>query len=158
MSTPITGYTINPQAAQDSIVAFLKTHYPHIPVLPGGLLDTADDKIEKYPDDSIKPFVILWFSTVKRRSRGRAFGGYKLDARYASVDVVVVARDDNDARLVLNDMADRLVGFVPETGGGLHESSSLWGSTRSIDIQNRPTRFAMTQRFDFGVSARKVAP
>lgn len=149
-------YTVNPQLQQDSIEEYLKTQYPHIPVIPDGLLDTDDDSIQKFQDESIKPFVILWFNNPKRSPRGRSFSDYKLDSRTASVDVVVVARSGTEARTLLNDIHDRLIGFKTDGGGKLHEASSLWGSTRSIDIQNRPTRFAITDRFDFGVSARKV--
>ena len=149
-------YTINPQKQQDSITAFLEATYPHVPIIPDGMLDTDDDTILKFADQSIKPFVVLWFNQPKRSSRGRSFGSYKLDSRFGSVDVVVVARKGTEARELLNSIQDSLVGFKTDDGGRLHESSSLWGSTRSIDIQDRPTRFTATTRFDFGVSAVKV--
>lgn len=157
-------YTINPQAQQDSITEFLRISYPHVPIVPDGMMDIEEypdsdgvmKRIEKFQDESIKPFVILWFNNPKRSMRGRAFGGYKLDSRFASVDVVVVARNGTEARFLLNDIHDRLVSFKTDGGGKLHESTSLWGSTRGIDIQNRPTRFAITDRFDFAVSSRKV--
>lgn len=149
-------YTINPQPQQDSITDFLRAQYPHVPVLPDGMMDT-EEGIHKFPDGSVKPFVVLWFSNTKRTARGRSFSDYKLDSRKASVDVVVVARSGTEARTLMNDMSDRIVGFKTDGGGKLHESTSLWGSTRGIDIQNRPTRFAITNRFDFGVASRKVA-
>lgn len=155
-------YTINPQAQQDSIIAFLETEYPHVQLVVDGTPVADEDykgnPLAKFEDETIKPFIVLWFSNVKRSRVGRSFGDYKLDSRYASVDVVVVARNGDEARTLMNDVSDRLVGTPTDGGGKLVESGSLWGQARSIDIQNHPSRWARTNRFDFGVSARKVIP
>lgn len=160
-------YNINPQTTQDSITEYLRIQYPHVDIIPDGMMDQEEyppapgdplKEINKFQDGSIKPFVVLWFNNPKRSARGRSFASYKLDSRSASVDVVVLARSGTEARTLMNDMIDRLVEFKTEDGGKLHESSSLWGSTRSIDIQNRPTRFGITNRFDFAVGAVKVGP
>ena len=151
-------YSINPQAEQDSIEAFLKAQYPHIPIIPDGVPDTENELIQQFPNIRIKPFMILWYSTVKRRPRGRSFGGYKLDSHFASLDILIVTSDPTVARTLMNDVSDRLVGFRTEGGGRLYKSPSLWGQARSVDMQTKPTRWAMTDRFDFGVASKKVAP
>lgn len=165
MSMDLTPYTINPTITQDSITQKLRDSYSHVPIIPDGMV-TADTylfggyetPINYHLDGSIKPFIVLWFSSVKRSRRGRSFGNMKLDSRYGSVDVVVVANNPTDCRLLLNDVSDTLVEFQTAYGGKMVESSSLWGQARSIDIANRPTRYAATNRFDFGVAARKIAP
>ena len=151
-------YTINPQPEQDSIEAFLKAEYPHISIIPDGIPDGEYDLIETFPSGKIKPFMILWYSTVKRRSRGRSISEYKLDSHFASLDILIVTSDPTVARTLMNDVSDRLVGFRTEGGGRLYKSPSLWGQARSVDMQTKPTRWAMTDRFDFGVASKKVAP
>ena len=150
-------YNVNPQDTQDSITSYLHEKYPHIPIIPDGMIgEDDDDLIDKYQDQSIKPFIILWFNNPKRRPRGRSFASHKLDSRYASVDVVVVGRNGSEVRKLSNHITDTLLDFKPDKGGRLTEGSSLWGSTRSLDMGNRPSRFASTNRFDFGVSSTKV--
>jgi len=151
-------YTINPQPQQDSIEAYLKEKYPHIPVLPDGLPDDDSTTIRRYKNGEIMPFILLWFGMPKRTGKGSSFGNYKLDSRKASVDVVVVARNAREAREVINDVSDQLIGFKTDGGGRVTESDALWGQARTIDIQNRPSRWAATNRFDFGISARKTTP
>lgn len=151
------GYILNPQEEQDSITAFLREQYPHIPVIEDGLLDDESDVIEKNLDESIKPFIVLWYSNAKRSSKGRSMANYKLDSHFATVDVVVVTRNGAEGRKLLNDVSDRLVGFRTGTGGRMHKGSALWGDSRNIIMdKDRPTRFARTDRFDFGIQARKV--
>lgn len=152
-------YTVNPQDMQDSIEAFLATEYPGTPIIPDGMPDMDDDdRIQKFQSGKIKPFIILWFSTIRRSNSGRSFSGYKLDSHYASVDIVVVASDPTVGRKLMNEVSDRLVGFQTVGGGKLYKSRSLWGQNRSVDMNSKPSRWAMTDRFDFGVSSRKVAP
>ena len=150
-------YEINPQDDQDAIVAFLVAKYPHIPVIPDGLLAGDHAPVQFFPDGSVKPFLVLWFSTLKRRSRGRAFVSHRLDQHFASVDVVAVARNGGEARRLMNDLSNELTDLKTPSGGRVHTSPGLWGAARSIDMQSRPTRFAATNRFDFPV-ATKVTP
>ena len=152
-------YTVNPQTSQDSIEAFLTAQYPGTPIIPDGMPDMDDDdRILKFQDGRIKPFIILWFSTTRRSTKGRSFGGYKLDSHYASVDIVVVSSNPTVGRTLINDVSDRLTGFRAQDGGALYKSRSLWGQNRSVEMNSKPARWAMTDRFDFGVSSRKVTP
>lgn len=149
-------YTINPQSAQDSIVAELERLYPHVPIIPDGLMDQDDDKIKRNLDNSIKPFVVLWFAPTRRSYKGRSMAFEKLDPYGSGVDLVVVARSGTEARTLINDMSDRLVGFNVADGGRIHKGSALWSTARSIEISERPTRFVTTDRFEFAISSRKV--
>lgn len=150
-------YVLNPQAAQDSIVAKLQAEYPHIPVIEDGLIDGDYAEIDKFANGEIKPFIILWFTSARRANRGRSFQHEKLDQYRASVDVVVVARNGKEARLLLNDITDRLVGWKPENAGGIVKGTAIWTQSRAmLDSDSRPSRWAATDRFDFGIQANKT--
>lgn len=149
-------YVLNPQAAQDSIAEKLRTEYPHIPIIEDGLIDGDYSTIEKFSDGSIKPFILLWFS-VARPGRGRSFQHQKLDSYRAGVDVIVVARNGSEARKLINDIGDKLIGWKPENSGAIVKGSGIWSQSRAVlDSNNRPSRWAATDRFDFGIQANKV--
>lgn len=150
-------YSINPQEEQESIAAFLREQYPGLTVIEDGLLDDDNSAIQ-YSDAGIKSFVVLWFSNTKRSQKGRSFADYKLDDHYATVDVVVVSSDGTKARRFLNDISDRLTGFKAANGGRLHKGSSLWSDSRQVVMdKERPSRWARTDRFDFGIASKKTA-
>ena len=150
-------YVLNPQDSQDSITAKLQTEYPHIPVIEDGLIDGEYDVIEKFPNGEIKPFIVLWFTVARRNPTGRSFQHEKLDAYSASVDIVVVARNGKEARVLLNDIGDRLIGWKPDNAGGMVKGSGMWSQSRAmLDSNNRPSRWAATDRFDFGIQANKT--
>lgn len=149
-------YVLNSQGAQDSIVAKLRTEYPHVPVIEDGLIDGDYAEIDKFPDGTIKPFIILWFS-APRRSGGRSFQHEKLDGYTAGVDVIVVARNGAEARKLINDVGDRLIGWKPVNAGGIVKGSGIWSQSRAmLDSNNRPSRWAATDRFEFGIQANKT--
>lgn len=153
------GYVLNPQEEQDSITAYLRTAYPHIPVIEDGVVDGDYSEIQYLEDGTVKPFIVLWYSQLKRNPRARSFSNYKLDSHSSTVDVVVVGRSGTVAREILNDVADSLVGFRTTGGGRLYKGAALWGDSRQvIDDKNRPSRWARTDRFDYGVQAIKIAP
>lgn len=151
-------YTVNPQQEQDSIVDFLRTQYAHTAVIVDGLLDDDNDSIT-YGDQGVNGFLVLYFSNPKPSPgrRGKSFGGVRLDQRHATVDVVAVARSGEAARTFLNKVYDKLLGFQTAGGGRLTDGVSLWSDSRQVAMpKDRPTRYARTVRFDFGVNSRKI--
>lgn len=150
-------YSINPQVSQDSITTYLRSEYSHVPIIPDGLIDSDDDVILKFPDGSVKPFALLWFHTARRTGRGKSFSNVKLDQRVGSFDLVVVANSGGMARTLMNDMQDRLVGWKPTNSSIITEASrSLWNDARSLDIANRPSRWAITNSFEYGLHHTKT--
>lgn len=158
-------YSVSPQSEQDSITAYLRAEYPHIPVIEDGLMDDqvytepggTEVAIPTFPDGSVKPFIVLWYSDIKRSARGRSFSDYKLDSHFATVDVVVVTRSGTEGRKLTNDVNDRMIGFRADGGGRLHKGTPLWADSRQmLDDTNRPSRWARTVRYDFGVASRKI--
>lgn len=161
-------YTLNPQVTQQSITDGLRAMYPHVTFIEDGMVDdqyyedpeTGDLlAIPTFSDGSVKPFVLVWYSQMKRGSKNHSFSSYKIDPHSATVDLVAVTRKPSEGRLLLNDIGDNLVGFKPENGGRLYKSASLWGDSRQVlDTDNRPSRWARTDRFDFGIQANRVLP
>lgn len=152
-------YVLNPQISQDSITAFLRSEYSHIPFIEDGLVDGDHDEIQYFSDGSIKPFVLIWYSQMKRSARNHSFSSYKLDPHSATLDLVAVTRNPTEGRTLLNDIGNRLVGFQVANGGRMYKSASLWGDSRQVlDTDNRPSRWARTDRYDFGIQARKTEP
>lgn len=150
-------YTINPQASQDSLTAELRAQYPHAPVIPGGLLDDDSSTIKKYDTGAIKPFITINFQTPRRTRRGRSLAGVRLDQRVASADIMVVARSEAEARLFMNDIIDRIIGFKPVGSGAITESErQLWGDARQLEVSNRPSRWVMSFSVDWGIFSKKV--
>jgi hypothetical protein len=150
-------YILNPQSAQDSIAEKIREEYPHIPVIEDGIIDGEYDEIEKFPNGDIKPFIILWFSSARRANTGRSFQSHKLDQHRAGVDVVVVSRNGREARVLLNDITDRLVGWKPDNASGMIKGTAIWTQSRPmIEANDRPSRWAATDRFDFGIQTNKT--
>lgn len=150
-------YTLNPQPSQDSFAKKFRDDYPHIPVIEDGLLDDDNETIQKHSDGSVKPFIVIWFQTPRRASRGRSFAGTRLDQRVASADIVVVARKGSEARRVMNDVIDTIIGFKPEGSGAVTESErQLWGDAREIDTADRPSRWAVPYSVEWGIFAKKT--
>lgn len=149
-------YSTNPSVEQQSIVDYIKTEFPHIPVITGGLPDQDNDTIQPV-DDVIPTFVILWFSNVKKGKK-QSFAGNKLGSHYATVDVAVIASNDDRARRFINELSDRLEDFKPAEGGRMSIGTPLFGDGRQIRQEaGKPSRWMRTNRFDFGVASKRIA-
>ena len=105
---------------------------------------------------TFKPFIIVWFA-APYRSGGRSFQHEKLDGYRAGLDIVVVARNGSEARKLINDIGDRLIGWKPDNAGSIVKGRGIWSQSRAmLDSNNRPSRWAATDRFDFGIQANKT--
>lgn len=150
-------YNISPQDSQDSLTSQIRARYPHVPVIEDGLLDDENDIIERYPDGSVKPFIVLWFQTPRRTQRGRSFATARLDQRVASADIVVVARSGTEARRLMNSIIDWVIDVKLEGSGRIVESSrQLLSGPREIDTSSRPSRWALSYSIEWGLYANKT--
>lgn len=150
-------YSVNPQVEQDSIVAYLKAEYPNMAIIEDGLPGDDDDAITYDQQSQVNTFMILWFSNPKKGKKA-GFAGQKLDSYYATVDVAVIARDGTRARKVLNNVTDRLIDFKAAEGGRLSQGTPLFADARQVkQEENRPERWMRTNRFDFGIAAKRIA-
>ncbi|UVG34100.1 tail terminator [Microbacterium phage Pavlo] len=149
-------YSINPQAEQDSIAAFLRAQYPNMAFIEDGLPADDHESITEDAQGEINTFALLWFSNPKL-GRKKGFGGAKLDSYFGTVDVAVIARDGTRARKVLNNISDRLIDFKPDGGGRMTQGAPLFADARQVKQEaNRPARWMRTNRFDFGIASKKI--
>lgn len=148
-------YSINPQEEQDSFTAYLRAQYPGVQVFTGGL---PDDEYPSVPveDGVIDSFIILWYSNAKKGSK-QGFGGRKLDSHYGTVDVAVIASNDDRARILMNHISDNVVDFKVANGGRVDIGVALFGDGRQIKQEStKPARWMRTNRFNFGIASKRV--
>lgn len=127
-------------------------------VIADGFLDV--EEVPRFPDGSVMPFIVVWFRGIRRsgaRRGTRSFAGPRLDSYNSGFDAVCVANNGTDARNLMNYVTDTLVGWKPLNGGLVNTDSALWQSSRPIlDAQNKPTRWAATQGFTYGVFQQRT--
>lgn len=150
-------YSINPQQEQDSITDFLRTQYPHIEFIVGGLADDDNETLRSAISGK-RTFVLLHYTQSRPTGRGRSFNDYKLDGHEAGLDAFVVSMSDEKARRFINDMGDRLVGFRTDGGGRVRKSGAIFSNGRQAVLQtNSPSRWTRTESYVYGVASKKVA-
>lgn len=153
-------YSINPQTEQDSITAFLRAQYPHLLFIEGGLPDD-EDKPDGTPfptnNEGIISFVLLHYTNSRPTGRGRSFNDHKLDQYDSRLDLFVVSANDNNARRLINDIGDRLVGFKTDGGGRVRKNGQIFSNGRQVvSTKDNPSRWTRTESFVFGISAKKT--
>lgn len=152
-------YTLDITPAQESITT--KLEELGYTVVEEGLHDAAPPPGGLYPGGAIKPFICVWYSPVRRTRRGRGTSliNYRLDSHTAGFDVVVVAHEGKLARTILNEVTDLMLGFKPTGGGGIYKGNAGFeGFITVLDANNRPSRWASTDRFEFVPFAQKIEP
>lgn len=151
-------YSLDLSPIQADIISTFETTFA-AQVVVDGFLDTED--VPKFSDGSVQPFIVLWFRGLRRsgsRRGTRAFAGPRLDSYTAGFDAVCVANNGADARALMNYVTDQVVGWKPLNGGQVNTDSSLWQASRPIlSAADKPTRWAATQGFQFGVFQSRVA-
>lgn len=151
------GYNLNPQISYDSFIARLRVLYPNRPLLEEGLIDSDDSVIETYSSGAVKPFMVTWARNPTKTGNGKSFAGTRLDQRKGGMDVVIVARSGKEARDVANDVYDKIIGFKPTGSGRVTDADrGLWSDARGLDMGNRPTRWAVSLSFEWGLYHDKV--
>jgi hypothetical protein len=150
-------YSLDLTPIQADIVSHFESEFA-AEVIVDGFLDT--EEVPKFSDGSVQPFIVLWFRGLRRsgsRRGTRAFAGPRLDSYTTGFDAVCVANNGTDARNLMNYVADQLVEWKPLNGGQVNLDSSLWQASRPIiAAADKPTRWAATQGFQFGVFQSRV--
>lgn len=110
-------------------------------------------------DDELLPLpsIILWYRDLRRSTKGRSFGGTRMDSYQSGFDVVVVAKTGKIARQILNHVGDTIIGWKPLNSGQVVKTQSIWEGSRAVlEGTNKPSRFVATSRFEFGVFQNRV--
>lgn len=111
---------------QQEIIDFLDTNRPHVKHIVDGLVD--GEAPETTPSGAIKPFVVVWFRSLRRsgaRRGTRAVSGARMDAYTLGFDLVCVASDGTSARAMVNDYNDILIGRKFQHTGQLVTDAAL---------------------------------
>lgn len=151
-------YTLDLTPIQASIVAQLVT-VSGLTVIPDGLMDEDSDRIPRDAAGRVGPFLLVWFRSLNRSNNGDSFGGTRMDGYRSGFDLVSVAQDGQTARENLNMVADAMIGWKPVNSGQIVKLRSLFEGSRAVlDSASKPSRYAATDRYDFGVFAKRSTP
>lgn len=140
-------YQLDLQEIQDTITAYFEDTFVQ-PVFEDALVD----------DETLPlPSIVIWYRDLRRGPRGRSFAGTRLDSYKSGFDVVVLAKTGKQARQILNYVGDTIIGHKFLNTGEVVKTQAIWESSRAVlDSANKPSRFAATSRFEFGVFANRV--
>jgi hypothetical protein len=101
---------------QDLIAAYVRQEFPNYEVYEDDVID--DDAVLKM-SNQVKPYIVLKWGGLSRDTANTSFAGVRFDEYNSSVDVMVVAPTGKKARLSLNIILDKLIGWKPTGGGAL---------------------------------------
>jgi hypothetical protein len=143
---------LNLFAVQEIIEAHIKEEFPNYNVYPDDVLD--DEAILKI-DNKAKPYIILSWGGLERNLAGTSFAGVRHDEYFSSVDVIVAAPTGKQARMALNVILDRLIGWKPINGGAM---TPFGGIATSIvnNTAGRPHIYLASGRLEFAMNSQNV--
>lgn len=140
---------LNLVLVQDTIAAYIRQEFPNYTVVEDMMLD--DETIIKN-NNKIKPYIVLRWGGLNRRTAAANFGGVRFDEYFSSVDIVGVAPTGNQARRILNIVNDVLIGWKP-TGGGAMTPAGGAGVYVVNDVNGKPAVFMASGRLTFAVNS-----
>ena len=131
-------------AAADQITAKVK----EIPFVDVYDEDMSDEAFAALIADSnqIKPFITISFGGfIDPRRRVNGIVGARTHSHDATIVVRTVASTSRTARVVMQDVCNKLLGFVPTNCGEI--SAALYGGTGQVSSLGNPTRYSAVQAF-----------
>lgn len=111
---------------QDSITAYVRQQFSGYDVYEIDVID--DDAIIK-KDGLAKPYIVLRYGGLRDTGNLGSFVGARYDEYYSTVDVIVVAQNSRQAKISLNIIIDRLIGWKPldSTPLSVDGGMDVWG-------------------------------
>lgn len=137
---------------QKDIQTYLETTFPAYQFERGGI---PDDQTIIRVNGKIKPYVVLRFRPIEPRGDLGSFGGVRMDDYFSAFDLNAIAATEDSAAQVCNIMTDRLIGYQAVGATKLKPQIGV-GQITIRNAENRPTAYAVSQRFTFGLNV--VAP
>lgn len=105
--------------------------------------------------DTIKPCAVIELPDIARLHGGTGITGEKNSMQLLRIDVLCVGPTAKSAVKVMGLVCDRLVGYVPTTGGG--EISLIGSALGNPAMQTQtPTRYAIPVGFKLAIGANVV--
>jgi hypothetical protein len=139
-------------AIQDNITAYVAQEFSGYPIYED---DIIDDEFVLKQENKIKPYIVLRWDGLRSSGTGPSFVGARFDEYYSVVDITVIAPAPRQARLALNIIVDKLIGWKP-TGSTPLAAEGGAGYWPITDNSGRPHVYAASYRLRFNVNAENV--
>lgn len=143
---------LNLFAVQEIIEAHIKSEFPNYDVYDDDVLD--DEAILKI-NNKVKPYIILSWGGLDRNLAGTSFAGVRYDEYVSSVDIIIAAPTGKQARMALNVILDKLIGWKPINGGAM----TPFGGIATSVVNNsagRPHVYLASGRLEFAMNSENV--
>ena len=137
---------------QDSITAYVAQEFPGYPIYED---DVVDDEFILKQENKVKPYIVLRWDGLRQSNTGSSFIGARYDEYYSVVDITVIAPAPRQARLAINIIIDKLIGWQPAGSTPLSPegSSGYWAIP---DNAGRPHVYAGSYRLRFNANTENV--
>lgn len=143
---------LNLITTQDSISAYIKQEFLGYEVYDSDIVD--DDFIIKI-GGKIKPYIVLQYGGLRNSGTNGSFAGARYDEYYSTIDVAVVAQNSRQARISLNIIIDKLVGWKPLDSTPL----AIEGGMDVLGIPNydgKPNIYLASQRLRYNINTTDI--
>ena len=143
---------LNVITVQDNIEAYINAQFPNYVVYDTDVPD--DDSIIKV-GNKIKPYIVLQWGALNSAPNAGSFIGARFDEYYSTVDVAIVAPTARQARVSLNIIVDRLIGWKP-TGSSHLSSDGGMGIVPIVNRNGKPNIYIASSRLKYAINADNV--
>jgi hypothetical protein len=143
---------LNYITTQDSIAAYIAQEFPNYDIYDNDVVD--DDFILK-TGNKVKPYIVLNWGGLNPVATNGSFVGARNDEYYSTVDVSIVAPTSRQARLALNIVLDKLVGWKPQDSTPM----SIAGAIDVIgipDYDGKPNVYFASQRLRYNLNTTSI--
>ena len=137
---------------QDSITSYIREEFSGYEVYE---VDVVDDSTIIKKDGFVKPYIVLRYGGLRDSGNAGSFVGARHDEYYSTVDVIVVAQNSRQARISLNIIVDKLVGWKPvySTPMYIDGGMDVWGSSSG---SGAPVVYMASSRLRYNVNTTSV--
>lgn len=149
MSTP---QGLDVVSYQDAITARVKSLYPDYEVLE----DTLDDDtvLKRDFNGKMEAYIVLRYSPILPKRRGKSFAGVRHDEYYGTVDIIAVGSKGRIARLLSSAVLNDLLGWSADgiSPMSIQDDGGMFAAFVVSSNEARPTRSLASQRLRFNVN------
>lgn len=143
---------LNIITTQDSITAYVRQEFPGYDVYEIDVVN--DDSIIK-KDGLAKPYIVLRYGGLRNSGNLGSFVGARNDEYYSTVDVIIVSQNSKQARISLNVVIDRLIGWKPtdSTPMSVDGGTDIWGAPMN---NGAPPVYMASTRLRYNVNTTAI--
>lgn len=139
---------LNLTTTQDAILAYVRQEFPNYVVYENSVLD--NEFILKI-GNKVKPYIVISLGGLYPNGRNSSFAGARQDEYTSTIDATVIAAKPEHARVGMNLVVDKLIGFKPDgiSPMSLQGGSAMWGIP---DNNGSPHVYLASQRLTYAVN------